>query len=309
VDVPELLAEAGRFPADDYRRWKAIRGLTHADRKELLAQAQRLLTGEDADDRVLGAQILDPDLLEQDEEPGRAEVRAVEPLLLAALHPDQEPAVIVAAMGPYAILRPEDPRPFLDLLGHPDSAVRAEATWQMTFVNMEPAAPLGAAGGRNVLEILHERLEQDADREVRANAAQGLRFLYTSAEAFPGPSIAPTVHGYLAPHLADPVPEIRTTALYVAIDAEPDAVAAALTEELVTELRNPGVDWHFVDLARAVRVDPDEPEAEHLNAVLREREAAGWPAATGVPETYPDVEDRMEMLEQAILHTTAFVGE
>ncbi|MBR7829632.1 hypothetical protein KDK95_25220 [Actinospica sp. MGRD01-02] len=281
-EITRIIRRALGYPMEDYRRWVVLAELRGLDTALVYEAGETLMRSGDPSSMALAGQILDGVFILGSPGPGIREAGRV--LLDEICEWDQDPAVLSAALHPYAQLGGTNAAMLLALLQHTDARVRASAAQLIATVE-------NAVGDAGIEQALVQALEEDEDSDVRIRAAAGLYLL-----AQDDPECLERAAELFADYLADPEPEIRCAALVITtIDDLPrrlDLVAQEL------DAAEPA--WPFVDLCSGVEVEAATPAArERIRLRLRELWEVRW-AERVRPDLYPDPAERAEMLDAAI---------
>jgi hypothetical protein len=270
------------------RRWEELDGLLYLDHEEVVDQALTLCASDHADDRLLGAEMLDVMM-------GRgADVSKAEAVLRQVCQPDQDPEVLAAALGPYAMTVGASLELYFELLGHPDARVRKAAAQMLGYEDDDPET------AERTIEALVGLLHEDPAPRVRTEAAEKLVSLFRSYDE-PYTAHYEAVSDALSMRLDDEVPAIRCAAIETLISSTTPAQLIRLLTRLKTELAASDVDSSFVGLSSTVRQRckvPEDIRGDLYDAVVVLRDT-GW-SERAEPGEYPRPTDRDVMLTDAL---------
>lgn len=282
VEITGIIRRALGYPEEDYRRWVVLSELRDLDVALVYEAGETLMRSGDRSSMALAGQVFDGVFILGRPGPGIRE--AGRALLDEICEWDQDPAVLSAALHPYAQLGGTNSAMLLALLQHTDPRVRASAA-QLLVVDER------AIGDVGIEQALVEALAEDEDSDVRIRAAVSLDLL-----AQDDPECRERMAELFADYLTDPEAEIRRVAVVITtIDDLPgrlDLVARELDE---TEPA-----WPFVESCEWIEIEVGAPAVQdQIRQRLRELWDRRW-AEGARPDRYPDAAERAEMLDAAI---------
>ena len=301
--IDDIVRRMVPLPYDSSTRWRIADEVSGRRVRDVLPAVRQLLESGRPDDELAGLQLLDTYIADLDE-PLPRECLALEPALRAYCEPQRPPALIAAALGPWASVAPGHGVVLLrTLTTHPDGEVRARAVQLL---------PLNEDGDAEDVDRVLDVLRNDPDARVRRAAAETVVAARLTADPQDDDPVraeelwleqideqTARLWPVMRPFLRDPEPQVRAAALTIALDASAasEADRARAEEQLLSELADPDVEPEFVQLAA---------EVEQRRAALLDRltvlRRGDWPARTAVPDRYPEESDRREMLDRAIAH-------
>jgi hypothetical protein len=281
-EITRIIRRALGYPVEDYRRWVGLAELRDLDIALVYEAGEMLMRSGDRSSMALAGQIFDGVFILGRPDPGIREAGRI--LLDEICEWDQDPAVLSAALHPYAQLGGTNAAMLLALLQHTDARVRASAAQLIATVE-------NAIGDAAIEQALVQALEEDEDSDVRIRAAAGLELL-----AQDDPECLERAAELFADYLTDPEPEIRRVAVVITtVDDLPRRL-----ELVAQELDEPEPAWPFVDLCGWIEVEAGTPAVgERIRQRLRELWDVRW-AERARPGLYPDPAERAEMLDAAI---------
>jgi len=292
--VQTLAEQALALPSGGMRRWNTLAPLGEADLDDVAAVASAFLTGDDPPRAVLAGEMLDTAIARhgfRGSRPSADTTAALRLLLEPACHPDQPPDLIVAALSPLAMLEGTHPSLLQPLVSHPDPKVRAIALrlWANLLTDDDDAPPEHVLNA--TLDMLTDALDHDPAPQVRAEAAGALDMLHLEATQWPNHRGSGRIYERLAGFRHDPLPEVRAQVLSAALR---EHVSGAV-DQLLTELADPDTHWQFVNC-----IQPGLPNPTDLRQALTRLQQTGWPDRSCDPDTYPEPDDRRQLLQQAL---------
>jgi HEAT repeat protein len=277
--VADVVQRAHGYAADDYGRWEVLEELDVLGHKVVFSEAMRLCRSASPEEITLGAQMLDG-LLTRDL--GNRQKAEAGLLLIDICRPTQDPAVLAAALHPYAMIW-GFAELYVDLTDHADPCVRRSAAQLLGSAEEED----DRARAMNVLIAL---LDGDPDDRVRAEAADALAYgLECDDEQ------QQTVRAAFTPYLDSPTPEIRAAALFHLASV---GDRRGFTE-LCTGLASPSAPWSMVQAGGLLAISDELPA--DLRADFHQRLADlrhnGW-AEHDTPGVFPRSHHRAAFLRK-----------
>jgi hypothetical protein len=267
------------------RRWEALDGFAKSNHLwEVFDQAEALCASDRAEDRVLGAEIMDGLLTS-----GRVDHARAEAVLEPLCEPDQNPDVLAAALGPYRMTGATPEELAFELLGHPHPAVRETAIRVLGDGDDDPET------AQRTTSAIVALLDEDPEPLVRVAAAEHLAILYGEYDA----PYSETIREALARHLDDRLPAVRSRALEMLMSSARSEPGTFL-ERLRSELASPDVHPSFVRLSssatRRIKI-PKDVRRDLYDALVILRDT-GW-SERAAPGEYPRHTERRDMLADA----------